>query len=66
MRGPKYEYDHNNGKQRNAAVQETSRVGNGWQEGLDVIYCASGKQRPKTLYGFVIIIGIPKSYRSEC
>jgi len=27
---------------------------------LEVVYCASGKKRPKTLYGFGIVTGMPK------
>jgi len=59
-RGPKYEYDNNDRKQRNTAVHETCRVDDRWHGMLEVVYRSNGK-RPKTLYGFVIVNGTPKS-----
>ena len=38
---------------------ETRRVDDGWHGMFEFVYYASGKQRPKTLYGFVIVISTP-------
>src|SRR5262249_23469244 len=64
--GSKYEYDHNDRKQRHTTIQETGLIRNRWQERLEIVDCSSGKERPKTLYAFVIITGMPKSYRPQC